>query len=160
MQNNRPRKLRPTGSEPVQKPATRPALGRSHDAYATFYVALAFAGLLFFLGRARVETDWIGWTGSLFAFIALIAAAHYFKRAYGFSSQGVDELPRGAVASTFMCLLFGLQYIPGALYAQFFEESVLGYAVMCLALAGIVVGPLRAALGKAPRTTSEISSDA
>jgi len=159
MPSKRPSKSRQTASGPVAKPATKPALGRPHDAYATFYVALAFAGLLFFLGRARVEADWVGWTGTLIAFIALIASAHYFMRAYGFSSKGVDDLPRGAVATTFMCLLFGLQYIPGALYAQVFEESVFGYAVMCLALAGIVVGPLRAALGKAPLKTSESSSE-
>ena len=158
MPSNRPSKSRPTASESVHKPVTKPALGRPHDAYATFYVALVFAGLLFFLGRARIESDWVGWTGSLIGFIALIATVHYFKRAYGFSSQGVDDLPRGAVASTFMCLLFGLQHIPGALYAQVFEENVFGYAVMCLALAGMVVGPLRAALGKAPQTDSKNSS--
>src|SRR5690625_4189165 len=95
MPSNRPSKSRPTASEPVAKPATKPALGRPHDAFATFYVALAFAGLLFLLGRARVEADWVGWTGTLIAFIALIASAHYFMRAYGFSSKGVDDLPRG-----------------------------------------------------------------
>lgn len=137
----------------------KPALGRSHDAYATFYVALAFAGLLFFLGWARVESDWMGWTGCVIAFFVLIAAVHYFMRAYGFSSQGIDELPRGAVASTFMCFLFAMQFIPGALYAQYFEESLFGYAVTCLTLAGIVVGPLRAALGKAPQTPSELNSE-
>ena len=159
MRSNRPRKTRWTASGAVQAPATKPAIGRSHDAYATFYVALALAGLLFFLGRARIESDWVGWTGAGIALVALIAAVHYFKRAYGFSSQGIDELPRGAVASTFMCFLFGMQYIPGALYAQYFDESLFGYAITCLALAGIVVGPLRAALGKAPQTTSEINSE-
>lgn len=150
MRSNRARKLQPTPSEAVQEPSTKPALGRSHDAYATFYVALAFAGLLFFLGRARVESDWVGWTGCAITFLALIAAVYYFRRAYGFSSQGIDELPRGAVASTFMCLIFAMQYIPAALYAQYFEESLFGYAVSCLTLAVVVVGPLRAALGKAP----------
>ena len=151
MRSNRPRKPRPAPSQAAQRPATKPALGQSHDAYATFYVALAFAGLLFFLGRARVESDWVGWSGCAIAFIALIAAVHYFTRAYGFSAQGIDELPRGAVASTFMCLIFAIQYIPAALYAQYFEESLFGYAVTCLTLAVIVVGPLRAALGKAPQ---------
>lgn len=93
MRSNRPRKTRWTASGAVQEPATKPALGRSHDAYATFYVALAFAGMLFFLGRARIESDWVGWTGAGIALVALIAAVHYFKRAYGFSSQGIDELP-------------------------------------------------------------------
>lgn len=156
--NFRTRRTRPTLSEAVQEPEPKPALGRSHDAYATVCVTLAFAALLFFTGRARIESDWVGWTGFGVSLAALFAAVHYFKRAYGFSSRGSDELPRGAVASTFFCFL-GMQYVTPALYAQYFQESLFGLCLACLALAGLVVGPLRAALGKAPQTVSETSSE-
>lgn len=66
---------------------------------------------------------------------------------------------RGAVASALMCFVLVMQLIPAALYVQYFDESVVGCSVTCLALAGIVVEPLRAALDKAPQTTSETSSE-
>ena len=142
-------------SEAVREPEPKPALGQSHDAYATVCVTLALAALFFFVGKARVESDWVGWAGFGIAMAALFAAAHYFKRSYGFSNQGYDELPRGAVASTFMCVIFGMQFIAPALYNQYFEEGIFGLSLICLTLAGIVVGPVRAALGKAPQTQPE-----
>lgn len=60
-----------------------------------------------------------------------------------------DNLPRGAVATGLMCLMFGLSFITPALYNQYAAEGLFGLSVTFLVLAGLIMAPLRAALGKA-----------
>lgn len=136
-------------SEAVQGPRPRPALGPPHDTYATVSMTLAFAGAMFFAGRASVVTDALGWTGMIVSFAVAIAVVFYFQRAYGAGSRGWGDAPMGAVMSAIFGFMVVLQFVPAALYGQYFQESPLGYSMACLALAMLTVGILRAALGKA-----------
>lgn len=136
-------------SEAVQEPRPKPALGPPHDAYAAVSVALLFAASLFFSGRVRAESDWIGWVGVLGSLLFLIAAVHYFQRAYGFRSRGWGRAPMGSVMATYFAVMLTFQFVGPAVYNQFADESVFGLALSCLAVAVLVVGPLRAALGRA-----------
>ena len=136
-------------SEAVQEPRPKPALGPPHDTYATVGITLAFAGALFSAGRTSVVTDALGWTGMIVSFAVAIAVMFYFQRAYGFGSRGWGNAPMGAGMSAMFGFMVVLQLVPAALYGQYFQESLLGYSMACLALAMFTVGILRAALGKA-----------
>lgn len=136
-------------SEAVQEPRPKPALGPPHDTSATVGITLAFAGAFFFAGRARVVTDALGWTGMIVSFAVAIAVMFYFQRAYGFGSRGWGNAPMGAVMSAIFGFMVVLQFIPAALYEQYFQESLLGYSMASLAMAMLTIGILRAALGKA-----------
>ncbi len=140
-----------------KKSATRskPPLGPPHDAYAAFWAAIALAIFLFFVGRLQVEGDWLGWTGFGVTVCGLYLAGYYFQRAYGFSNKGWHELPRGAIASLLMCAVFGIQFIPSALYAQYFSESIFGLSLIYLTLAVLIVAPIRVTLGKAQTPPAE-----
>ena len=136
-------------SEAVQEPKPKPALGPPHDTYATVGITLAFAGALFFAGRTSVVTDALGWTGMIVSFAVAIAVVFYFQRACGVGSRGWGNAPMGAVMSAIFGFMVVLQLVPAALYGQYFQESLLGYSMACLALAMLTGGILRAALGKA-----------
>lgn len=133
----------------AQEPRPKPALGPPHDTYATVGMTLAFAGAMFFAGRTSVVTDALGWTGMLVSFAVAIAVVLYFQRAYGFAPRGWGNTPMGAVMSAIFGFMVVLQLVPAALYGQYFQQSLLGYSMACLALAMLTVGILRAALGKA-----------
>ncbi|WP_300343691.1 hypothetical protein [Nesterenkonia sp.] len=51
----------------------------------------------------------------------------------------------------FFAVFFVFHFITPALYAQYASQSLLGLVVSCLALATLIVGTLRWALGKAPQ---------
>lgn len=136
-------------SEAVQGPQPKPALGPPHDVYAAVGLTFAGAGMLFFAGRARVEWDALGWTGMLICCAALVAIVLYFQRAYGFSSTGWGNSTTGAGLAAMLGFMIVLQFVPAALYAQIFDDSLFGYVVVCLGFAMFGVGILRAALGAA-----------
>ena len=140
-------------SEAAREPRPKPALGPPHDTYATVGLSLAFAAALSFAGRASVEADAVGWTGMLTSLAMTIALIFYFQRAYGFSSRGWGNTPKSAVMAAVFGFIFMLQFVPAALYQQYFQESLLGYSMSCLALAILSAGILRAALGKASTQT-------
>lgn len=117
-----------------------------HDQQLT----VAFTGTLFFSGRVRAEADTLGWIGMIVSLAAVVGFASYLQRAYGFSPRGVwGGVPTGAVIASFFASFYVMQFVPAALYEAYFEESLLGYTVSCLALAMLVFGFLRVGLGRA-----------
>lgn len=127
----------------------KPALGPPHDTYAALGMTLVVAGALFFGGRAQVVDDAVGWTGMLVSLAAAVGLTFYFQRAYGFSSRGKGHAPMGAVAAAIFGFMVVLQFVPAALYEQYFQQSLLGYSMACIALGMLPVGILRAGLGRA-----------
>lgn len=136
-------------SESVRGPVPKSALGPPHDAYAAVGLTLAGAAVLFFVGRARVESDAVGWTGMIASLIVVIALVHYLQRAYGLSSSEWGRVPAGAALAAMVGFMLAMQVLPVALYEQYFYESLFGYSLVCLALAMFSVGLFRAALGPA-----------
>ena len=88
---------------------------------------------------------------------AAVVFTHYFQRAYGFSSRGWGTVPIGPRIAVMSGLIVVVLYVPEALYEQYFQESLFGYLMTCLALATLLGGILRAALAKAssPQRTDE-----
>lgn len=141
-------------SEAVQEPEPKPPLGPPHDTWATIGLAVFFASGLFFTGYGRTENDWIGWTGMIASFAALVASVQYFIRAYGFRSRrGHWNIPVGTYLATFFGFFFAGQFVAPALYVQYAGESALAMVVSFLAVSALAVAPMRAALGTAPKTT-------
>lgn len=54
-----------------------------------------------------------------------------------------------AVAAAIFGFMVVLQFVPAALYEQYFQQSLLGYSMACIALAMLPVGILRTGLGRA-----------
>ena len=139
-------------SEVVKGPQPKPPLGPPHDAWATIGLTVFFAAGMFFIGYGRTENDWIGWTGMIISFAALIATFQYFIRAYGFRSRGWSEnIPTGAYVAGFFGFFFTAQMVAPAIYSQFAGESTLALVGSYLAVAALLIAPLRAALGHAPK---------
>lgn len=152
---DRPRSL----SEAVKEPTPQPPLGPPHDAYATVCLGVFFAAGLFFMGYGRTENGWIGWTGMIVSFAALIASVQYFIRAYGFSPRGsIYESMGGAKVLVFFAFFFTAGLVAPAIYTQYAGESTLALVLGFLAIAVLAVAPMRAALGQArpgsPRTSN------
>ncbi|MGJ9404826.1 hypothetical protein ACHABQ_00680 [Nesterenkonia aurantiaca] len=136
--------------EPAPRARRRTPLGPPHDAYATVGLTVASAAALFFNGRVRAQADALGWIGMIVSLVAIVGLISYLQRAYGFSPRGGwGGVPTGAVIASFFGSFYIMQFIPAALYEAYFEESLLGYTVSCLALAMVVFGFLRAGLGRA-----------
>ncbi|TLP98491.1 hypothetical protein FEF26_04860 [Nesterenkonia salmonea] len=144
-------------SDAVKDPDPKPPLGPPHDAWATVGLAVFFASGLYFVGHSRAENDWIGWSGLILSFAALLTSLHYFVRAYGFRSKGWQEnIPTGAYFALFFAFFSTISFVAPALYNQFAEESRLGLVLSLLSVSALTVATLRAALGHAPKP--EISS--
>lgn len=135
--------------EAAQGARPKPTLGPPHDTYATLVLTLAVAGAFFFTGRFRGEGDALGWVGMLASLAVAVAAVFYVQRAYGFASRRRGNVPRGAVVAGVFGFMYVQQFVPAALYEQYFHASLLAYSVSCLALAALPVAVLRAVLGKA-----------
>lgn len=136
-------------SEAVRQPQSKPALGPPHDTYATLILTLAVAAALFFTGRVYGVGDALGWVGMLTSLAVVIADVFYFQRAYGFASRGWGTVPVGARAAVIFGFIYTQQFVPAAIYEQYFHESLLAYSLICLALAMLPTSVLRATLGKA-----------
>lgn len=142
-------------SEAVQEKPAKPPLGPPHDAYATAGSSLTFSAALFCAGRANVVGDPVGWIGMIVSFAAAIAFAYYFMRAYGLASRGWGNVSFGSALASYFGFMFVLQFVPAALYEQYFHQSLLGYSVSCLAVAALPIAVLRASLGPARHPDAE-----
>ena len=155
MTNSDPSHELPSG--PARKAPPKPPLGPPHDTYATLALSLAFAAALFFAGQFQGGEGRLTWVGMLASLAVAIAGVFYFLRAYGFASRGRGHVPRGAMVAGVFGFMYVQQFVPAALYEEYFHESVLAYSLSCLAVAALPVAVLRGALGKAssPKQTGK-----
>lgn len=135
--------------ESGRKASPKPPLGPPHDTYATLALTLAFAASLFFAGRFQGGEGRLTWVGMLACLAVAVAAVFYFQRAYGFASRGRGTVPRGSLVAGVFGFIYIQQFVPGALYQEYFHESVLVYSLTCLAVAALPVAVLRGTLGNA-----------
>lgn len=137
--------------------APKPALGPPHDTWAGLLGILLLASYFFF-GRMQAENDWIGWTGLLIALAVVFAVAHYFRRAYGFTTGWSSEASGSESVNSFHMIavlgaMLALVVAAPAVYEHFSDDSMLSIVLSSLGMAMAIVGALRVGLGRARRGT-------